>query len=170
LIINEIHAEPAPIVGDANHDGSANPVEDEFIEFVNSTGAPLDLSGWQIQDGVSTRHLFPSNSQLPSGCAVLIFGGGSPQGDFGHSLVQVASSGNLSLNDMGDTITLVDSGGKAWAFYAYGQEADDGQSITRDPDIFGSDPLIKHTLATGSQGAIFSPGTRVNGLAFTGCP
>ena len=156
--------------GDANHDGYAHPEEDEFIEVVNSPGAPLDLTGWQIKDGIAVRHLFPPNTQLPSGCAVLVFGGGSPQGDFGHSVVQVASTGYLSLNDMSDTLTLRDSGGTVWASYSYGEEANEDQSITRDPDIFGADPLIKHTLAEGSQGAIFSPGIRVNGLAFTGCP
>lgn len=170
LVINEIHAEPAPGVGDANHDGEVSLVEDEFLEFVNSTGAPLDLSGWAIRDGVSIRHQFPAGTQLPFGCSVLVFGGGLPQGDFGHSVVQVASTGDLSLNDRGDTLVLIDNEGNSWAYYAYGEEANDEQSITRDPDIFGADPLVKHTLAEGSLGAIFSPGTRINGLAFTGCP
>jgi hypothetical protein len=170
LVVNEIHADPAAFYGDANHDGVVSSIEDEFVEFVNSTGAPLDISGWQVQDGIGLRHLFPPITQLPSGCAVLVFGGGLPQGDFGHSVVQVASTGSLSLNDMGDIVVLLDSRGVAWASYQYGLEAYDNQSITRDPDIFGPDPLIKHSLANGSGGAIFSPGTRVTGLAFTGCP
>lgn len=169
-MINEIHADPSSTYGDANHDGVIGANDDEFIEFVNATGYPLDIGGWQIQDGMYVRHQFAANTQLPSGCSVLIFGGGSPQGDFGHSVVQTASTGTLSLNNMGDTISLTDTDGVVWAINSFGMEADDDQSITRDPDIFGDEPLIKHTLASGSGGALFSPGTRINGLAFTGCP
>ncbi|NIA27781.1 MAG: hypothetical protein GWP02_06965, partial [Desulfobulbaceae bacterium] len=52
----------------------------------------------------------------------------------------------------------------------YGGEGGSNQSLTLDPDVTGSLPLIKHTSAAGSDGALFSPGTRVDGSQFDGCP
>jgi len=51
----------------------------------------------------------------------------------------------------------------------YGEEAGDDQSITRDPDIIGEEPLRKHSLVLGSNGSLFSPGTKVDGSYFSGC-
>jgi hypothetical protein len=39
-----------------------------------------------------------------------------------------------------------------------------GESFTRDPDITGD--FVKHSTATGANGAKYSPGTRVDGLPF----
>lgn len=46
--------------------------------------------------------------------------------------------------------------------YAY-SSADDNQSITRDPEIIGPDPMVNHSDATGADGALFSPGTEIDG-------
>lgn len=170
MVINEIHADPALLIGDANGDGSVDGVEDEFVEIVNNTLASVDLSGWTLADGVGTRHTFPAGSILISGCSVLVFGGGSPTGSFGNSLVQVSSSGTLGLNGLGDMITLYNLASIVVASYSYGLEGGDDQSLTRAPDIIGGEPLVKHSLAEGSGGAIFSPGTRLDGIPFGGCP
>jgi len=169
-VINEIHSDPDSTFGDANGDGSINVVEDEFVEIVNNTPSSIDISGWKIYDGGSMRHIFPAGSIVAPDCSVLIFGGGSPAGNFGNSLVQISSTGNLGLNDRIDIVTLFDQYGVTVAGYSYGLEAGDNQSITRDPDIIGPDPLVKHSLATGSNGALFSPGTQVDGSFFSGCP
>lgn len=169
-VINEIHSDPDSTFGDANGDGSVNVVEDEFVEIVNSTASSIDISGWKIYDGGSMRHTFPIGSIVAPGCSVLIFGGGSPAGNFGNSLVQISSTGNLGLNDRIDIVTLFDQYGVAVVGYSYGLEAGENQSVTRDPDIIGPDPLVKHSLANGSNGALFSPGTQVDGSFFFGCP
>ena len=95
-----------------------------------------------------------------------MFGGGSPQGEFCGSLVQTASSGQLGLDNYTDSVLLLDPGSTQVLTYQYGTEAGDGQSITRSPDIYGLEPLIKHTSAAGANGALFSPGCRVNGSPF----
>ncbi|MCP4656647.1 MAG: hypothetical protein GY856_14635, partial [bacterium] len=51
----------------------------------------------------------------------------------------------------------------------YGSEGGDNQSLTLDPDVLGT-AYVKHTLATGSGGALYSPGTRIDGGSFVGCP
>jgi hypothetical protein len=170
LVINEIHADPHPSLGDANGDGIVDFSEDVFIEVVNPLENDLDISGWKLRDVISVRHTFPSGSIIPSRCAVLVFGGGEPVGNFGNSLVQLATSGGLSLGPSGDSVSLVDSNGVLVTSYSYGVEASDSQSLTRSPDILGSEPLVKHSTAEGSGGALFSPGTRVDGYLFDGCP
>jgi hypothetical protein len=166
LVINEILAYPPQLLGDANGDGEVDPQADEFVELVNTTLAGIDLSGWQLADAVSIRHLFPPGTYLPPGGAIVIFGGGTPQGSFCGSLVQIASSGQLGLDNYTDSLRLLDPGSAQFLTYSYGPEAGDGQSITRSPDIYGLEPLVKHTSAQGADGALFSPGCRVDGTPF----
>lgn len=169
LVINEIHADPDSSLGDANGDGTVDASDDEFIEIVNDTGSAVDISGWTLNDGIRVRHTFSADTVIPGGCAILVFGGGTPTGSFGDSVVQIASQGTLGLNNAGDTLTLYDLDSTAVVSYTYGSEGGDDQSLTRDPDITGPDPLVKHSDASGSGGALFSPGTRINGTAFSGC-
>ena len=164
--INEIHVDPAPgPEGDANGDGVRHAIEDEFVEIVNDTGADLDLRGWTLSDGLTVRHRFVEGTVVPADCAVVIFGGGRPTGAFGNSLVRVA--GALGLNNVGDTVTLADDHGTIAAQVVYDTEGGIDQSLTRDPDVSGS--FVRHAIATGSHGARFSPGVRVDGTMFAGC-
>ncbi|MDH3747487.1 MAG: lamin tail domain-containing protein [Gammaproteobacteria bacterium] len=169
-VINEIHADPAAdLPGDANGDGTRSSSQDEFVEIINNTGSTFDISGWTLADASGLRHAFPANTVVADGCGVLVFGGGTPTGTFGRMPVQTASVGFLGLNNGGDTLTL-DSGIGAAAIAIYGGEGGDNQSITLDPDVTGMPPYVKHTLATGSGGALYSPGTRIDGSQFAGCP
>ncbi len=168
VVINEIHADPDPAAGDANGDGVVSTTNDEFVEIVNNSGAPLDLSGWTLADGVNVRHTFPAGTVIADQCAVVVFGGGTPAGSFGGATVQTASSGALGLNNGGDTVTLND-GLADRAAAAYGAEGGNNQSLTLDPDITGAPPHVQHSTATASGGALFSPGTQMNGAAFAGC-
>jgi hypothetical protein len=168
-VINEIHADPANnIDGDANGDGERDTFDDEFVEIVNNTGGEIDISGWIISDSDRVRHTFPAGTIIPDQCAVLVFGGGTPTGGFGGAIVQTASSSSLGLNNGGDTVTLSD-GVADQASYTYGGEGDNAQSLTRDPDITGPDPLVQHTTVAAANGALFSPGAQVNGDPFPGC-
>ena len=167
VVINEFLADPAAdLPGDANGDGVRDDADDEFIELVNVSGADLDVSGWSISDGVGVRHTFPTGSIIEADCTAVIFGGDTPTGTFGGALVQTASSGTLGLNNGGDTITL-DDGQTSSLTYVYGSEGGNDQSIARDPDTTGS--YVLHSTATASGGALFSPGTQLDGTPFSGC-
>ncbi|MCO5192065.1 MAG: lamin tail domain-containing protein [Anaerolineae bacterium] len=166
LIINEIHADPDPVAGDANGDGVVSTSADEFVELVNATGSDLILDGWTLSDSSQLRHTFAAGSVLPDGCALVLFGGGTPTGAFGGALTQTASSGSLSLNNNGDSLTVLDEMGVIVATHTYPDHGDHNQSLTRDPDLNGSDVFVLHTLASGSGGALFSPGTRIDGTPF----
>ena len=167
VVINEFLADPAnDLPGDANGDGIRDSGDDEFIEIANVSGADLDISGWTLADAVQVRHTFPTGTVIPAGCTAVLFGGGTPTGSFGGAVVQTASTGTLSLNNGGDTLTLTDTAASSLAV-VYGSEGGDDQSITRDPDVTGS--FVKHGSAAASGGALFSPGTQLDGTPFPGC-
>ena len=168
-VINEINADPDRDLGDANGDGTAQFSDDEFVEIVNRTGDDVDVSGWTLSDGFRARHTFPAGSVIFDGCSAVIFGGGLPTGNFGGSLVQTATTGSLGLNNGGDTLTL-NNGMADVAMVGYGGEGGNNQSLTLDPDVTGTQPYTLHSVATGSGGALFSPGTRIDGTPFSGCP
>lgn len=170
MVLNEINVDPDPVHGDANGDGVVDTGDDEFVEIVNTSGSALDISGWTINDQTGLRHTFPAGTIISDGCAVVVFGGGEPMGSFGGGLVQTSSNGMLGLNNDGDTLTLYDLSDEIVLSYTYGSEGADNQSLTRDPDINGPEPLIKHSTATGAGGALYSPGTRTDGSQFSGCP
>ncbi|HEX8354300.1 MAG TPA: lamin tail domain-containing protein, partial [Pyrinomonadaceae bacterium] len=97
LVINELLADVPPdnagtarVEGDANRDGARSADDDEFVELLNVSAEPVDLSGLQISDPGSVRFTFPARTTLDAGRAVLVFGGGSPPAgvdDFGGALV-----------------------------------------------------------------------------------
>jgi hypothetical protein len=169
LVINEIYADPHSSLGDANSDGIIDPADDEFVEFVNDSSSSIDLSGWAFGDYMAIRHTFPTGSILAPNCGMVLFGGGTPSGLFGNSLIQIATSGKLGLNDHADIVYLYDDSMSIVKTISYGEEAGDDQSITREPDITGGQPFVKHSLATGSGGSLFSPGTKIDGSYFSGC-
>jgi hypothetical protein len=168
VVINEILADPAgDLSGDANGDGIRDGADDEFVEIINTTDHAVDISGWSLGDGLRVRHVFSNGTLLQSGCGVVVFGGGEPTGTFGNCVVQIASKGSLGLNNSGDSVTLFDVRNRVIDTYTYGSEAGNNQSITRYPDIVGE--FIEHSEAAGSAGALFSPGTQIDGSLFLDC-
>ena len=170
-VINEFLADPASdLDGDANGDGVRDSGDDEFVEIVNNTGGAVDISGWTLSDAGGVKHVFPLGTVVADQCSVVVFGGGTPTGAFGNGVVQTASTGAVSLNNGGDSIFFNDgTRDRATASYT-GSLGSANQSGTLDPDVTGLPPYVRHSLATGSGGTLFSPGTRVDGSGFGGCP
>ncbi len=160
LIINEVLSDPASGY-DANGDGSASTSRDEFIEFVNTSSSPLNISGWTVSDASKVRHTFAANTVLAAGQAIVLFGGGTPTGDFAGALTAVASTNSLSLNNSGDTITVNDTSSD---IIVYSTAHPSDQSETRSPDLTGS--FASHKTADTVDQSIASPGTKIDGSAF----
>ncbi|MGB9178579.1 MAG: lamin tail domain-containing protein, partial [Pyrinomonadaceae bacterium] len=180
IVINELLADPPDnLEGDANYDGVRSGTDDEFVELVNASNSPLDISGWSIRTRTltgtneTTRHKFAPNTFIPAGDAIVVFGGGTPDSSnpqFGGAQVLKASGGSLSLSNNGINVVLRDASDNFIAQFSYGVN-DDGftgdsinQSITRSPDIYGD--FNRHTHAAGSTGRLFSPGLKVDGTFF----
>ena len=185
VIFNEVLADPAGSAttdtqGDANHDGVRSSSDDEFVELVNSAGAGINISGWKVltratSGAETTRHTFAAGTTLPSGEAIVVFGGGNfnpSDGVFGCAQVVKASSGGLSLTNSGLTIIVRDASNNLVSQFTYGGttglNGDNDQSLTRSPDITGN--FVQYQSATGAGSRRFSPGTRVNGTPFGSCP
>ncbi|HEX2163429.1 MAG TPA: lamin tail domain-containing protein, partial [Thermoanaerobaculia bacterium] len=170
VVIHEIHADPHSSQGDANGDGTVSSFHDEFVELANTTWAEIDLSGWTLSDAVGVRHVFANGTVLPPREAVVVFSGGSPSGAFGNAgaagLVFTASTGQLGLNNTGDTLTLADDASATVQSVTYGSSAGNDQSLTRSPDLTNA-PIVGH-VAASATGARYSPGTWASdGGAFT---
>jgi hypothetical protein len=172
LVINEFLADPPDgLSGDANNDGERGTNQDEFIEVINRTAEPVDISGFTLSDADGVRHVFAPGSVLPPFEVAVVFGGGLPRGSFGNAsatgLVFVASTGGLSLNNGGDTIKLADDKGGVVQEIKFGAiEGNAGQSINRDPDANGLG-FAPHTAVARDRRRLFSPGAKVDGQAFT---
>lgn len=151
LIINEILADPGTNDGDANNDGTINTSEDEFIELYNVGTQPLDISGYTMEDGYTTRHTFPAQTTIGSGEFFVLFGGGSVDNFNGNS--QVSSTGGLGLNNGGDDVIIKNTAGVVVVTLTYSGATD--QSICRDPDFTGE--FVGH-LSHSTNARVFSPG------------
>ena len=165
ILINEVlYDPPNDLPGDANGDGTREPQEDEFIEFYNY-GSDLDISGWSVHDNAEERHIFPEGTVIPAGGVLVLFGGGTPTGTFGGSIVQVASEGILNMNNSGDFVTVYDSNNiSVLTFDVEPLSNNPNESYTRNPDITGE--FEQHAGIPEANGALFSPGTRVDGSNF----
>jgi hypothetical protein len=168
LVINEIHADPDPVGGDADGSGGVSSDDDEFLEMVNLSAEALDLSGWVIQDALRDRFVFPEGTWLGEGCGVVVFGGEVPYSEIRGSLV--FGAGSLGLNNSGDIITILDRTGQVVLEIQYGPEGGQDQSLARFPDLVGELPLVLHSEIPAAAGRLFSPGTRVDGTNFGPCP
>jgi hypothetical protein len=165
LIINEVHYDPAGgLAGDANGDGVRDPLEDEFAELYND-GPALDISGYTLSDAAMVRHTFPNGTIIPSNGVIVVFGGGTPTGNFGNAIVQIATEGQLNLNNAGDKLILKDETGKELALFDITPlDSNPDEAYSRDPDIKGE--FKKHSLIPGANGALYSPGTKNDGSNF----
>ena len=167
LTLNEIHADPADgAAGDANGDGFRSSSQDEFIELVNTGATPFDLSGWTLADSTAVRYTFPAGTVLDSQQALVVFGGGTPSGDYQGALVLALSSDRLDLDNFWDTLTFTAPDGRTLVF-SYDASLAEDQTLTRSPDLTGD--WLPHLQASAGA-ARYSPGTKVDGRAFSAPP
>lgn len=171
LIINEVLYDPGDAVadGDANGDGTRDPNQDEFVEFYNNSTIPLDMSGYKIFDATALssntpRHIVPPGTIIPAKKALVVFGGGTPTGQFGNAIVQTASSGSINLTNAGDMLTVQDSTGAIVLTFDVTPLSDNpNESYTRNPDITGD--FVQHST-TSTDKFKFSPGTTIERKPF----
>ena len=171
IVLNEVLYDPSNsgLLGDANGDGLYVQDEDEFIELLNTGSQPLDVSGWKVYDASALssgtpRHVFPAGSVIPSGTALVLFGGGTPTGSFGGAVVQTTSTGAMNLNNAGDLLTITDAQDSVMITFDVAPYSDNpNESYTRSPDITGE--FVQHSTV-GSGTLLFSPGTRLDGSPF----
>ncbi|NNC88839.1 MAG: lamin tail domain-containing protein [Akkermansiaceae bacterium] len=175
LVLNEIYSRPDTTAGDANGDGTIGNAADEFIEIVNVTASPVDLTGAKLTDAVRDIHFFTDGTILQPGCALVVFGGGdffqgTVAGAFGNAEVQKSSEGLLFLTDSGDTVSIVDASSGVRHEVRTPNVSGDPElgSYNLNTDADAASGYDRHTVIAANAANQFSPGTTVAGTAF--CP
>ncbi len=166
-LIHEVLADPQD---DANGDGIADASQDEFVEIANLTDEDADISGWSLSDADGRRHEFSDGTSVCRGCALVVFGGGTPAGDFGRAVVRTASEGELNLDDDGDSVIFANEEGTVQAAFSYGAEGGEGVSLSLASDAVQGDPHRPHPDLPDSGGSPHSPGVKPDGTAFNLAP
>lgn len=169
LIINEVLYDPSntALDGDANGDGVYDQEEDSFIEFYNSGTTNLDVSGYQIFDDTAATtpvYTVAPGTLIPPGGVMVVFGGGTPTGNFGGAVVLAADTAvnGLSLNNSGEVIEIQDASNNVLLTYDTDILSNNpNESYTRNPDITGA--FEQHNDNTIY---LFSPGLRIDSTAF----
>lgn len=192
--LNEVLWDPASSApeGDANGDGYRDAQDDEFVELINTSSQALDLSGISIADvsgaAAGVRHAFPCGTVVPARRALVVFGGGAPNGSFGGSAVFTSnatlrcavnrSPRSLCLNNSraeGVVISEAPPGTGAELSrlefrdipgLATGPNASYARCSSTTPagaaDCDTGDTYVRHDEIPGVA-ALFSPGTKVDG-------
>ncbi|SNS68649.1 Hint domain-containing protein [Antarctobacter heliothermus] len=74
IVINEVSLNTGAF--DTNNDGATTgDSDDEFIELHNTSGSPVDISGWSLWDENALNHLFPAGTIIPAGGYLTVIGG-----------------------------------------------------------------------------------------------
>ena len=144
-----------------------------FVELINTYSGPVDISGFQMWDTESltdetaetfgiVRHLVPDGTILEPGKAFVVFGGGTPTGEFGGAQVLTTTTGAMNLNNSGDILTIRNAEGLVvLSFDIEPLSNNPNESYTRNPDLTGA--FEQHADNTD---LLFSPGTRIDGTPF----
>jgi hypothetical protein len=153
IILNEILA---------NEPGSAT--SGEFIELVNVGGSSINVGGWTLWDATAARHSFAQGTVLAPGQALVVFGSASGV-PAGMPNAVGASTGSLSLNNTGDTVSLRDAGGASVDAFTYSSAlcAVDGVSMNLSPEATPGSGFVLHNSVSVLPS---SAGRRVDGTAF----
>jgi len=145
--------------------GTSDDSNDEWIELYNPTSQEVDLSGWFIEDDVTTKYTIASGKIAAHGYFLI-----EDKEDAVKNLTANAVIG-LSLANAGDSLVLKDSAGVtidsanisggAW----YAGNATDKATMER------IDPLVKVDSAANWATAVSSNGaTGINGGSILGTP
>lgn len=168
IVITEVHGVP---FGDANQDGVVD-AGDQFLEILNTSSGVIDLEGYRLFSGGEVRHVFGYADQLLPNTAVVVFGNvgddriGITEGFAGTATVLKASTGGLGINRHGDVISLRgpnESGDTEKAGFVYWPYV--GGSNTLNATLAAQ--TIGHKFVPGSNGQLFSPGTKADGTNYS---
>jgi hypothetical protein len=163
---DNVPAEDLPLY-DVNGDGRTDEDEEQFIEIVNLEDVPVDISGWTVNDELQIRHIFPEGTILPPGGVILVFADAVPVGVFGGAIVQVTELVSPNFDEDGDIAQIVAGGAVVDAIAYTGDLGETYDSITRFPDLTGTTEGVQdHTTIPEANGALWSPGTKVDGSYF----
>ncbi|MBU2982070.1 Hint domain-containing protein [Lentibacter algarum] len=180
IVINEILVDPNGVNNfDTDGNGTASNT-DEFVEFYNTSGSAIDISGLEIWDqGVGNWFTFPPGTVLQPGAhAVVIVGvqaGGSLPTGGANDLFFDAGRGTAVINNGGDNLTLYDPASDTFIQATFnGDSLDDPTTYTGfsstavrngSGEDFGNDVDGSSLVRSPDGGNTFTTGTPTPGTS-----
>ncbi|GAB5536849.1 MAG: hypothetical protein Rubg2KO_30980 [Rubricoccaceae bacterium] len=148
VVINEILVDPnggdGPDV-DTDGDGTSE-TDDEFVEFYNTTGAAVDISGWQVYQvsggNAVLAHTFAASTSIAGGGYIAVVGAWDPGTPPAGIVAASETSTKLGFSNGGDEVFLFDPTANQYigAYYNGAQAAVTiGTATLAGEDDFGSD-------------------------------
>jgi hypothetical protein len=106
IVLNELLPDPASDWSPSDGNEEYHSLEDEWVEIFNTGPEAVDVTGWRLRDAVSdSSWRFGFEGILEPGDFFVVYGNESYQWEDANG----CSKNGLSLNNSGDTITLVSS-------------------------------------------------------------
>jgi len=104
IVLNELMPDPASDWSPTDGNEDYGSLEDEWVEIFNMGSAAVDVTGWRLRDAVSdSSWRFGFDGVLEPGEFFVVYGNEAYQWEE----VNGYAKNGLSLNNAGDTITLV---------------------------------------------------------------
>jgi hypothetical protein len=104
VVLNELMPDPASDWSPSDGNEDYGSVEDEWVEVFNSGSEAVDITGWRLRDAVSdSSWRFGFDGVLGAGEFRVVYGNEA----YAWEDVNGYSRNGLSMNNSGDTITLV---------------------------------------------------------------
>ena len=106
VVINEFMADPASDWSPTDGNEEYHSLEDEWVEIFNTGPGAVDITGWRLRDAVSdSSWRFGFQGVIAPGGFIVVYGNES----YEWEELNGYSKNGLSLNNTGDTVTLVSS-------------------------------------------------------------
>lgn len=104
VVLNEIMADPASDWSPTDGNNEYHSMQDEWVEIVNAGLTPVDITGWRLRDAVSdSSWRYEFEGVIQPGHLLVVYGNESYDWEDQNGYARQG----LSLNNSGDTVTLV---------------------------------------------------------------
>jgi hypothetical protein len=104
IVLNEVLPDPASDWSPSDGDEDYHSLEDEWVEIFNTGPEAVDVTGWRLHDAVSdSSWRFAFEGVLEPGHFFVVYGNEAYQWEDANGYAK----NGLSLNNSGDTVTLV---------------------------------------------------------------
>jgi len=104
VVLNELMPDPASDWSPTDGDEEYHSLEDEWVEIFNAGSEAVDITGWRLRDAVSdSSWRFGFEGILEPGEFLVVYGNEAYEWEDANGF----SKNGLSMNNSGDTVTLV---------------------------------------------------------------
>ena len=122
LVVTELNYNPYDLTAAETAAGLTDPQALEFVELYNAGNAPLNLTGFQLQNGISAT--FPAFVLTNGTYAVVVKNTNAFRVRYTNSAIRIIGVFGGQLSNSGETVELRNAAGATIAAIAYGDGGD----------------------------------------------